>query len=183
MVLHRGGAIELLANGSVVHGGDLQTVEAYLAEQPTPARAIKILGFAVHGIGNNYSSWGWVGCVSVPTLGVIVKFARHDIAKLVGTAIAVAALGLTIPGSAAADDPEDAFVRKVAAHGLDLGSGGEDILLGEKVCAAFSGGMSPARVQATMLNHDSARTPRQTALFMTDAVQAFCPRYADLFIS
>jgi integrase/recombinase XerC len=41
MVLHRGGAIDLLADGSVVHGGDLQTVEAYLAEQPTPARPRK----------------------------------------------------------------------------------------------------------------------------------------------
>jgi hypothetical protein len=144
----------------------------------------KIVGFAVHGIGNNYSSWGaGVGCVSVPTLGVIVKFARHDIAKLVGTAIAVAALGLTTLGSAAADDPEDAFVHKVATDGLDLGSRGDDILLGEKVCAAFSGGMSPARVHATMLNHDSGRSPRQTALFMADAVQFLCPRYADLFIS
>jgi hypothetical protein len=34
-----------------------------------------------------------------------------------------------------------------------------------------------------MLNHDTGRTPRQTALFMADAVQFFCPRYADLFIS
>jgi uncharacterized protein DUF732 len=120
---------------------------------------------------------------AVPTLGVIVKFASHDIAKPVGTAIAVAALGLITPGSAAAEDPEDAFVHKVAVDGLDLGSGGDDILLGEKVCAAFSAGMSPARLHATMLNHDSARTPRQTALFMADAVQFFCPRYADLFIS
>ncbi|MDT5369488.1 MAG: hypothetical protein QOC62_3919 [Mycobacterium sp.] len=111
-----------------------------------------------------------------------MKLARHDIAKLVVTAIAVAALGLTIP-SAAADDPEDAFVRKVAADGLDLGSGGDDIRLGQEVCAAFSAGMSPARVHATMLNHDTGRTPRQTALFMADAVQFFCPRYADLFIS
>jgi hypothetical protein len=146
-------------------------------------RAIKILGFAVHGIRNNYSSWGWVGCVSVPTLGVIVKFARHDIAKLVGTAIAVAALGLTIPGSAAADDPDDAFIHKVAADGIDLGSQGENVLMAQEVCEAFSGGMSPARVQATMLNHNSTRTPRQTALFMADAVQVYCPRYADLFIS
>lgn len=112
-----------------------------------------------------------------------MKFARHDIAKLVGTAIAVAALGLTIPGSAAADDPEDAFVHKIAADGIDFGGQGENILMGQKVCEAFSAGMSPARVHATMLNHDSARTPRQTALFMADAVQFFCPRYADLFIS
>jgi hypothetical protein len=112
-----------------------------------------------------------------------VKFARHDIAKLVGTAIAVAALGLTTPGSASADEPDDAFVHKVAADGIDLGSRGEDILLAQEVCAAFSAGMSPARVQATMLDHNSTRTPRQTALFMADAVQVFCPRYADLFIS
>lgn len=112
-----------------------------------------------------------------------MKFARHDIAKLVGTAIAVAALGLTTPGSAAAEDPEDAFVHKIAADGIDLGSGGDDLLLGQEVCAAFSAGMSPARVHATMLNHDSGRTPRQTVLFMADAVQVLCPRYADLLIS
>jgi hypothetical protein len=146
-------------------------------------RAIKIVPFRSSRHWEQLLIWGWVGCVSVPTLGVIVKFARHDIAKLVGTAIAVAALGLTTPGSAAADDPEDAFVHKVAADGLDLGSQGDDIRLGEEVCAAFSGGMSPARVHATMLNHDSGRSPRQTALFMADAVQFFCPRYADLFIS
>jgi len=110
-----------------------------------------------------------------------VKFARHDVAKLVGTAIAVAAVGLTNPGSVAAEDPYDAFVHKVAADGL--GDRGGDILLGQEVCAAFTGGMSPARVQATMLDHDSSRTPRQTALFIADAVQVLCPRYADQFIS
>ena len=112
-----------------------------------------------------------------------MKFARHDIAKLVGTAIAVAALGLTTPGSAAADDPNDAFVHKIAADGI-LGAGGDDVLLlGQEVCEAFSAGMSPARVQATMVDRYSSRTPRQTALFIADAVQVLCPRYADLFIS
>ncbi len=112
-----------------------------------------------------------------------MKFASHDIAKIVGTAVAVAALGLITPGSAAADDPYDAFVHKIAADGI-LGDGGGDVLhLGQEVCEAFSAGMSPARVQATMLDHNSARTPRQTALFIADAVHALCPRYADLFTS
>jgi hypothetical protein len=112
-----------------------------------------------------------------------VKFARHEIAKLVGTSIAVAALGLTNPGSVAADDPDDGFAHKVAADGIDLGSRGENILMAQEVCEAFSAGMSPAKVQATMLANNSTRTPRQTALFMADAVQVYCPRYADLFVS
>ena len=66
-----------------------------------------------------------------------MKFARHDIAKLVGTAIAVAALGLTIPGSAAADDPYDALLHKIAADGI-LGDGGDHVLhMGQEVARRF----------------------------------------------
>ena len=50
------------------------------------------------------------------------------------------------------------------------------------VCEAFSTGASPATVHATMLKN-SAMSPRQTALFMADAVQAYCPKYADLLFS
>jgi UDP:flavonoid glycosyltransferase YjiC (YdhE family) len=49
-------------------------------------------------------------------------------------------------GSAAADDPYGAFVQKVAADGLGDRVG--DILLGQEVCAAFTGGMSPARARS-----------------------------------
>ena len=41
-----------------------------------------------------------------------MMFARHDIAKLVATTIAVAALGLVTPGSAAADATDEAFLKK-----------------------------------------------------------------------
>ena len=94
-------------------------------------------------------------------------FARHDIAaKLVGTAIAVAAVGLTAPGS---------------ADGVGFANPPELIDKAEVVCAAFSGGLSPARMHPTL--DDSAMTPRQAALFMADAVQAYCPNYADLLFS
>jgi uncharacterized protein DUF732 len=105
-------------------------------------------------------------------------FARHDIAKLVGTAIAVAAVGLTAPGSAAADPTDDAFLRNVTADGVNFANPPEVIQKAQMVCAAFSGGLSPARTHPTL--DDSAMTQRQAALFMADAVQAYCPRYADL---
>jgi Protein of unknown function (DUF732) len=45
----------------------------------------------------------------------------------------------------------------------------------------FSGGMSAARVHETMVEKfRQTWTPRQKAIFMADAVQAYCPRYADL---
>jgi hypothetical protein len=109
-------------------------------------------------------------------------FARHDFAKLVGTAIAAAALGLTTAGSAAADSTDDAFLRRVAADGLMFSNVEPVIERAKVVCAAFSAGGSPASVHATMLNN-SAMSPRQTALFMADAVQAYCPKYADLLFS
>jgi hypothetical protein len=105
-------------------------------------------------------------------------FARHDIAKLVGTAIAVAAVGLTAPGSAAADPTDDAFLSKVTADGVNFANPPELIQKARVVCAAFSGGLSPARMHPTL--DDSAMTPRQAAVFMADSVQAYCPRYTDL---
>jgi hypothetical protein len=105
-------------------------------------------------------------------------FARHDIAKLVGTAIAVAAVGLTAAGSAAADPTDDAFLRKVSADGVEFANPPEIIQKAEVVCAALSDGSSPARKHPTL--DSSALTPREAALFMADAVQAYCPSYADL---
>ena len=111
-----------------------------------------------------------------------MMFARHNIAELVGTAIAVAALGLAAAGSAAADATDVAFLRKVSADGVNFGPQGDVIQRAREVCEAFGTGMSPANVHAKVLNN-SAFSPRQTAVFMADAVQAYCPRYADLFIS
>ncbi len=42
----------------------------------------------------------------------MMMFARHDVPKLFGAAIAVAALGLVTPGSAVADATDDAFFEK-----------------------------------------------------------------------
>jgi hypothetical protein len=112
----------------------------------------------------------------------MMVFIRHNIAKLVGTSIAVAALGLVAPGSAAADSTDVAFLRKVLADGVNFGPQEDVIQRARVVCEAFGTGMSPANVHAKILNN-SAFSPRQTAVFMADAVQAYCPRYADLFIS
>src|ERR1700739_1764318 len=103
---------------------------------------------------------------------------RHDIAKLVGTVIAVAAVGLTAPASAAADPIDDAFLRKVTADGVNFANPPEVIQKAQVVCAAFSGGLSLATLHPTL--DDGAMTQRQAALFMADAVQAYCPRYTDL---
>jgi hypothetical protein len=105
-------------------------------------------------------------------------FARHDIAKLVGTAIAVAAVGLTAPGSAAADSTDDAFIHSVSADGVSNGNRSEMIQRAEDVCSAFTVGISSARITTDLDN--SAMTPRMTALFMNDAVKSYCPRYTNL---
>ena len=56
-----------------------------------------------------------------------MMFARHDVPKLFGAAIvAVAALGLVTPGSAAADATDDAFLKKLfddAVEFLTTGTG------------------------------------------------------------
>jgi len=111
-----------------------------------------------------------------------MMFACHDIAKLVGTAIAVAALGLVTPGSAVADATDDAFLKKLLADGVNFSQPELTIQRARTVCEAFASGMSPASVHELTLNH-SAFSPRQAAIFMADAVQAYCPRYADQFMN
>ena len=109
-------------------------------------------------------------------------FARHHIAKLFGAAIAVVALGLVTPGSAAADATDDAFLKKLFADGVNF-SGPEVIMQRARmVCEAFASGKSSANVHELTLNH-SAFSPRQAAVFMADAVQAYCPSYAGQFMS
>jgi hypothetical protein len=113
-----------------------------------------------------------------------MMFARHGLAKLVGTALAaVAALGLTTPGNASADATEDAFLRTVSADGVVFANPEELIQRAQVVCAAFSAGLSPARVHTEMLANDSAMSPRLTTIFMARAVQFYCPKYADLLFS
>ena len=102
--------------------------------------------------------------------------ARYNFDKLVGTAIAAAVLGLTTAGSAAADPTDDAFFRKLFADGILFGTQQAIIERAHIVCQAFSTGTSPA----SMPELSEAMNPRQTALFVADAVQAYCPKYADL---
>ena len=111
-----------------------------------------------------------------------MMFARHHIAKLFGAAIAVAALGLVTPGSAAADATDDAFLKKLFADGVNFSQPEQIVKRARTVCEAFASGKSPPNVHEVLLNH-SAFSPRQAAVFMADAVQAYCPRYAGQFMS
>ncbi len=111
-----------------------------------------------------------------------MMFASHDIAKLFGAAIAVAALGLVTPGSAAADATDDAFLKKLFADGVNFSQPEQTIPRARTVCEAFASGKSPANVHELTLDH-SAFSPRQAAIFIADAVQAYCPGYADQFMS
>ncbi|MDT5011859.1 MAG: hypothetical protein QOH57_3476 [Mycobacterium sp.] len=112
-----------------------------------------------------------------------MKFTRNGLVKLVGAAISVAGLGLAIPGSVAADETGDAFIRKAAADGVNFTSRDAVILRAHSVCGLFAAGLAPDQVYANMLQNYASFSPRQNAIFMADAVQAYCPRYASLFIS
>jgi hypothetical protein len=111
-----------------------------------------------------------------------MMLARHDTTKLVGTAIAVAALSLLTPGSAVADATDNAFLQKTYAEGVNFSQPAVMIQRARTVCEAFASGLSPANVHQLTLDH-SAFSPGQAAIFMADAVQAYCPRYADQFMN
>jgi Protein of unknown function (DUF732) len=109
--------------------------------------------------------------------------ARHNITKLVGTAIAVAALGVTTPGTAAAYTTTDlAFLHRLFADGVNFGQTDDILQRARSVCDGFGAGDSPAEVHAAVLTN-SEFTARQAAVFMADAVQFYCPGYSDQFIS
>ena len=110
-----------------------------------------------------------------------MMFARHHIGKLFGAAIAVAALSLVTPGGAAADATDDAFLKQLFADGVNFSQPEQIVKRARTVCEAFASGKSPATIHQLTLN-DSAFTPRQAAVFMADAVQAYCPRYSDQFM-
>jgi len=117
-----------------------------------------------------------------------MKCARKDIATVVGTAMAVAAMVLTTPDSAAADATDDAFSRKLFADAIDFGPHEVVVKKARIVCDAFGAGMSPAQVHETLLHGSrsvpgSGFSPRQAAIFMADAVQFYCPEYAGQFIN
>jgi hypothetical protein len=107
---------------------------------------------------------------------------RQHVVKLVAASISAAALGLTIPGLATADATDDAFIVQVANDALNFSSRNAVIAAGHQVCAAFSSGRTPAQVHEVM-HESSTFTPRQTAIFMADAVHAYCPKYASQFVS
>jgi Protein of unknown function (DUF732) len=114
-------------------------------------------------------------------------FARKEIATVVGTAMAVAALVLITPANAAADATDDAFSRKLFADAIDFASQEAQVKRAREVCESFDAGMSPAEVHETILSGSRSRlgspfSPRQAAIFMADAVQFYCPGYAGQFI-
>ena len=107
----------------------------------------------------------------------------HGKAKLFGATMAAAALVLTTPGSSAADETGDAFIRKAAADGVNFSSRNVVILRAVEVCGLFSAGLSPEAIYTKMVQNYTGFSPNQNAIFMADAVQAYCPRYANQFIS
>jgi hypothetical protein len=114
-------------------------------------------------------------------------FACKEIATVVGTAMAVAALVFIAPGSAAADATDDAFSHKLFADALNFAAQPDQVKRARVVCESFDAGMSPAEVHETILSgsrsrQGSAFSPRQAAIFMADAVQFYCPGYAGQFI-
>jgi hypothetical protein len=117
-----------------------------------------------------------------------MKCARKDIATVAGTAMAVTAMVLNTPGSAAADATDDAFSHKLFADAVDFAPHEVSVKKARMVCDAFDAGMSPAQVHETLLHGSrslpgSGFSPRQGAIFMADAVQFYCPGYAGQFIN
>jgi uncharacterized protein DUF732 len=110
-----------------------------------------------------------------------MMFARHHSGKIFGAMVAVAALGLITPGTAAADATDDAFLKKLFADGVNFSQPEQIVKRARTVCEAFATGKSPANVHDLTLNQ-SAFNPRQAAVFMADAVQAYCPTYSDQFM-
>ncbi|HZN78249.1 MAG TPA: DUF732 domain-containing protein [Mycobacterium sp.] len=109
--------------------------------------------------------------------------ARHNITKLVGAAIAVAAVGLGTPGIAAAYTPEDlALFKKLYADGVDFSEANQVIQRARTVCDRFAAGDSPVEVHEAVITN-SAFSPRQAAIFMADAVQAYCPQFSGQFMT
>ena len=113
---------------------------------------------------------------------------HHNITRLVGTATAVFALGISVPGYAAADATDDAFSHKLFADAINFGPQPLAVKRAKATCGAFDAGMSPAEVHDFIMSgsaksEGSAFSPSQAAIFMADAVQFYCPGYADLFVS
>jgi hypothetical protein len=111
-----------------------------------------------------------------------MMFGRHHITKIVAAVTAIAALGITVPGTAAADATDDAFMHKLFVDGVNFAVPEMALKRARVVCDLFGKGMSPAGVHAKILA-DSAFSARQTAIFMADAVQSYCPGYGGQFIS
>jgi Protein of unknown function (DUF732) len=111
-----------------------------------------------------------------------MKFARRDVTKLAGVAVATAALALAAPGTAAADEATDnAFMSKLFAQGIDFAPKAKAVERAQSVCEFFGEGVSSAEVYVKIFQ-GSAFSERQTAIFMADAVSTYCPQYANQFI-
>ena len=93
---------------------------------------------------------------------------------------------LSTPGSAAADATDDAFSRELFADAVNFAPQQAVIKKARVVCDSFDAGVSAAEVHKTLLEgstsvEGSAFSPRQAAVFMTNAVQFYCPGHVGLF--
>ncbi|GAC1650299.1 MAG: hypothetical protein NVS4B6_25800 [Mycobacterium sp.] len=112
-----------------------------------------------------------------------MTIAFNHVTKLVGAAMAAAALGSTIPSTAAADANDMAFIQKLSNDAINFGPPEAVQKRARMVCDLFGAGMSPADVHDTLLKgstsvEGSSFSAQQAAIFMADAVQFYCPRYA-----
>ncbi|RDH76720.1 DUF732 domain-containing protein [Mycolicibacterium moriokaense] len=103
-----------------------------------------------------------------------MKIARRGIAKMIGTGLVVAAVGLMTPGVAAADTTEDAFLSKLFQQALLFNSRQKVLPKAHAVCDTLAAGGSTADAREAAL-WDTTLSPTQAATFMADSVAAFCP--------
>ena len=110
-------------------------------------------------------------------------FARQ-VRMLAGIALLAAALGLAAvatSGSAAAlRSADDTFVKALADEGIRIDSPTDAIHQVHLVCAALNNGASPAELSAAMLQRGGL-TKQQVAVFLSSAVDNYCPEYDALF--
>lgn len=104
-------------------------------------------------------------------------------AKLATTAVAAAALalaGLAGAATASANGVDDEFLSNIAAADITWGSERAVIKQAHLVCQFFDEGATAVDVAEEILAGTDLNT-EQTAVFMVEAVSAYCPEHLDQF--
>jgi hypothetical protein len=94
-------------------------------------------------------------------------------------AAAVAAVVVTAP-TAAADDPDAAYLKALHNHGIVGVNGGDSRLIrsGHEICGLLAGGLSMnAVIDALQLNEKNGATDDDMAFLVKVAAASYCPQY------